>query len=256
MNCREFRDWLAQGQPVTGSAVEHLHSCGGCQMMLSSIEPLGELPDEQRLAQLKERIGRNAAAVRPLPSDGDLFVIALSTFLVFSILLATTVGYQGFLRLSLLQRICDYSAILLAGTLFSAAIVQEIVPGARRRIDPVAILTFCVLLLSATTVALFPNFDLAYFVTRGIPCLRFGLVCAAISAGLGFWLIRRGYASVPVRLGTVFGAFAGLVGVAALALHCPILNAAHILVWHCGAMLIGGAAGAVFGTFRLRNTNR
>lgn len=252
MNCREFREWLGEGRSVTSAAAEHLHGCGGCRMMLNSLEPPSEGPDEQRLAQLRARIGQNAVAVRPLPSDRNMFVIGLLAFLAFSMLLAAAVGYQGFMRLSLLQRICDYTTILLIAALFSLAIVQEIVPGARRRINPLTLLAVCLLLLPVTTMALFPNFDLAYFVRRGVPCLRFGLLCAAISAGLGFWLIRTGFASLPARLGAIFGAFAGLVGVGALALHCPILNAAHILVWHCGAMLIGGVAGGVLGAFPTR----
>lgn len=252
MNCREFREWLAEGRPATSAAVGHMRTCGGCQAMLRSIEPPSELPDQQRLAQVKERIGRNVVAVRPLPSDSNMFVIGLSTFLAFSMLLAAAVGYQGFLRLSFVQRMCDYSAILLVAALFSVGIVSEIVPGAKRRINPVTLLVLCLLVLLSTTMALFPNFDLASFVRRGVPCLRFGLLCAAISAGLGFWLIRKGFASVPIRLGAVFGAFAGLVGVAALALHCPILNAAHILVWHCGAMLISGLVGGVLGALPAR----
>jgi hypothetical protein len=223
--------------------------------MIDSLETSSERPDNERLARLKEHIGDAATAVRPLPSDPVMFSIFLFLFLAFSILLAMPVGYQGFLRLSVLQRGYDYSAILLVAALFCVAIVQEIVPGAKRRINPLTLLVLCVMLLSATTVALFPNFDLAYFVKLGVPCLRFGLLCAAISAGLGFWLIRKGFASSPLRFGMVFGAFAGLVGVAALAFHCPILNAAHILVWHCGAMLIGGAIGAVLATFRPRTTN-
>jgi hypothetical protein len=222
-------------------------------MMVESLNSPGEAPDEQRLAQVKERIGRTTTAVRSLPSDTSMFVIALLLFLAFSMLLAMPVGYQGFLRLSALQRICDYATILVVAALFSLAIVQEMVPGARRRINPFTLLILLLMLLPLTTVALFPDFSLADFVKRGVPCLRFGLVCAAISAAFGFWLIKKGYASSPIRAGAIFGAFAGLVGVAALALHCPILNAAHILVWHCGGMLISGLAGAVLGALPVRN---
>jgi hypothetical protein len=253
MNCRDFRNWLAQGRPLTGSAEEHLRTCVGCRMMLESLHPPGQPPDAQRLARLKERIGGTTTAVRPLPSDESMFAIGLLVFLAFSILLAAAVGFQGFLRLNALQRICDYAAILVAAALFSLAIVPEIVPGARRRISLFTLVILLLLALSLTTVTLFPNFDLAYFVKRGVPCLRFGLVCAAISAALGYWLIKKGYASSPVRAGAIFGGFTGLVGVAALALHCPILNAAHILVWHCGAILISALAGALLGSLPLPN---
>ncbi len=252
MNCRDFWEWISQGRPVTGPAADHLRTCSGCRMMLESLPSPSEPPDEQRLVQLKERLGRTAAPVRPLPSDKGMFLIGLLAFLAFSILLAMPVGYQGFLRLSTLQRICEYAAILLVAALFSLAMTQEIVPGAKRRIRPFTLVIVLLILLPLTTVSLFPDFSLANFVTRGVPCLRFGLVCGAISAAFGFWLINQGYASSPLRAATIFGAFAGLVGVAALALHCPILNAAHILVWHCGAILIAALFGAVIGALPLR----
>jgi len=255
VNCRDFREWLAQGGALTGPAAEHLRTCRGCRAMIESLNPSSQVPDAQRLARLKERIGGATAAVRPLPSDRAISLIGLFVFLALSILLATAVGYQGFVRLTPVQRIGDYTAILVAAVLFSLAIVPEIVPGAKRRISPSALLIALLLLLPLTTMALFPNFSLVYFVRRGVPCLRFGLLCAAISAAAGYWLIRKGYASSPVRAGAIFGAFAGLVGVAALALHCPILNAAHIVTWHCGAVLIGALAGAGLGAFPAGNRN-
>ncbi len=221
-------------------------------MMLESLNPPRELPDEQPLARLKERVASSITAVRPLPSDNTIFAIGLSMFLVLSMLLALPVGYQGLLRLSELQRVFYYAAILGVAALFSLAIVPEIVPGARRRVNPLALIIVLLVLL-LVPVALFQNFDLTEFVKHGIPCLRFGLICAGISAGIGFWLVTKGYASSPAQLGIIFGAFAGLVGVAALALHCPILNAAHIIVWHCGAILISGLAGVSLGALPLRN---
>jgi hypothetical protein len=248
VSCRDFRECLSHGGSLTGPAADHLRACSGCRMMLESLQFPSESPHQQQLARLKEQMGHTAGAVRPLPSDSTMFVISLLVFLAFSMLLVMPVGYEGFLRLNALQRIFEYGTILVLAALLSFAIVQEMVPGAKRRIDPFTLLILLLLLLPLTTVSLFPNFSLASFVRRGAPCLRFGLVCAAISAAFGFWLIKEGYSGSPIRAAAIFGAFAGLVGVAALALHCPVLNASHILVWHCGAILIGAVAGALFST--------
>ena len=59
--------------------------------------------------------------------------------------------------------------------------------------------------------------------------------------------MRRGYLTEPIRGAVAGGAFAGLVGLAVLSLHCPVSNAPHVLAWHLPVVLVGVAGGAISG---------
>jgi hypothetical protein len=96
---------------------------------------------------------------------------------------------------------------------------------------------------------IFSNYGTSNFVTSGIPCLRLGSISALISGVLGWRLLRRGYFVSPRETILLFSFFAGLVGVAVLALHCPIRNSLHFLVWHLGAMVLAGIAGWFLGGY-------
>jgi hypothetical protein len=66
--------------------------------------------------------------------------------------------------------------------------------------------------------------------------------------GLLIWfLVRRGYVLNPVSAGAVIGCIAGLAGLTALEIHCPILTIPHVAVWHVAVVAISAAAGALGG---------
>jgi hypothetical protein len=139
---------------------------------------------------------------------------------------------------------------LLCAAWFSIATVQEIIPGSKHRTNAIATILVPTLLLALLVSVLFHNFNLNGFVSLGIPCFRLGVVCAAISAALLCLFLRKGLFATPILAGATVGLFAGLVGIAVLALHCPIENSAHILVWHLGAMVVAGTGGAAVGDLR------
>ena len=63
-----------------------------------------------------------------------------------------------------------------------------------------------------------------------------------------FWLLLRLGAILSPRVaGAAAGLLAGLVGTSALEIHCPILDASHILMWHLGIALIGAMTGFAAG---------
>jgi hypothetical protein len=43
------------------------------------------------------------------------------------------------------------------------------------------------------------------------------------------------------------GLLSGLVGTSALEIHCPILDASHILMWHLGIAFLGAVIGLAAG---------
>lgn len=206
--------------------------------------------DRERVYQIQRLITASLKPVRPLPSDRTLIAIFLTLFTVFSLIAAIPVGYIGFHALSIQQRFAYYLLISVYAILFAVTTSQQMIPGSKRTVHPRWLIIAALLSLAVVSVVLFPNFDLDRFVSLGIPCLRLGTISALLSGTLFWFVLRKGFFASPVEASTSAGFFGGLAGVAVLALHCPIQNAAHIIVWHLGAMVLGGLGGAILGTFR------
>lgn len=206
-----------------------------------------EMPSPACTEAIGARLARSLTPVRPFPSDALLMLGALAGFVCFSIVAGVLVGLAGFHHLSSVQKLIYYLAIVLAAALLSLFAAKEAIPGSHRRIaSGLAIaLSFCTLAL--VSFALFPEPDFAHFAQRGLPCLKLGLLCAALSGSLAALLLRRGFVTSPIRAAVTFGSVSGLTGFAVLALHCPLQNIAHIGVWHLGAMLLAAGAGGVLG---------
>ena len=78
-------------------------------------------------------------------------------------------------------------------------------------------------------------------------CIRAGAPIGVLAA-LPFWLmLRRGAILSPGMTGAATGLLAGLVGTSVLEIHCPNLDAWHILVSHLGAAMLCALAGLVIG---------
>jgi hypothetical protein len=245
MNCDAVKEMLSRGQPLTELARHHIASCAGCRAMLEALTmPPPDLAATQ-IYRIQSLITASVKTVQPLPSDIKLTSILMTMFVMFSLTAATPVGYHGFHVLDPYQRFAYYGVILLCGTWFSITAVQEMIPGSKHRTSSVATIFGSTLSLALLVCVLFHDFDLTRFIALGMPCLRLGVVCAALSAALFWLLLRKGFITSPFAAGAIIGSFAGLAGVAVLALHCPIENSAHILVWHFGAVMLAGIAGAV-----------
>jgi hypothetical protein len=250
MNCNGIKELLSEGRPLTGSAQHHLASCAGCRAMVEALTLPEAHLDRERIDQIQELITASLKPVRPLPSDRRLIWNLLAFFVAFSLIAAIPVGYNGFHVLNAYQRFAYYAVILLCATWFSITTVQEMIPGSKRKANPPWTMVAATLSLALLVSVLFHNFDLDRFVPLGIPCLRLGSICALVSGALSWFTLRKAFFASPVAASATVGFFAGLAGVAVLALHCPIQNSAHIIVWHLGAMVLGGLGGAVVGTLQ------
>ncbi len=220
--------------------------------MLQALASSGAQPSKARVEQIQELLVARRESVRPLASDGVLTWQYSAMFAAFSILAAIPFGYHGFHVLEMYQKVAYVSVISMDAIWLALTVVQEMIPGSKRKANAWWAMVAALALLALLAALLFHNFDLERFVSLGVPCLRLGSLCAIVSGGL-FWLIfRRGFFTSPVKAGASIGLFAGLAGVAVLALHCAVQNSAHIIVWHLGAMLIGGSVGGVAGSLRRR----
>ena len=247
MNCKELRELLSEGRLLTGSAEDHLASCAGCRAMVEALTLPEAHLDRERIDQLQALITTSLTPVRPLPSNRMLISSLLAVFAVFSLIAAIPVGYFGFHVLNTAQKFAYYTVILLCAMWFSVAMVHEMIPGSKETASPGVRILTGMLSLALVPMGLFHNFDLHRFVPLGIPCLRLGLICAVVSGALFWFVLRKGFFTSPAAAGATAGCFAGLAGVAVLALHCPILNSAHIIIWHLGAMVVAVFGGVLVG---------
>ena len=180
-----------------------------------------DAPNPERLRSIQARIATDLRPVRPLPSGGVLAGLTFLLFLGFSLLASMALGYGGF-KILRSYELSNYLLIGAAGAGFALLIAQQIVPGAKRTFNSRWLISATLLAQAALTSILFPDLSTAHFVSRGIPCLRLGIICALIVGGLTSLLVRRGFLTTRIETSIVVGCFGGLAGFAVLALHCPI----------------------------------
>lgn len=216
---------------------------------IKQLFPEGEPLAAAQIERLAAQFSASAATVKPLPSNTVLWSFALAIFAVISLVIAGIVKLFAIQVLGGWQMILYYGLVFLLAALFARAIVEQMIPGSVRLIRSSWLAALGMAALVLLIIVIFKNLGTVHFVTQGIPCLRLGVISAVVSGFIGWKLFQRGYLVSPLETNTLYGLFAGLVGIAVLALHCPILNSLHILVWHLGAMLIAGLMGFIIARY-------
>ncbi len=214
----------------------------------------GEAPvvDPALLDRVSSSIGSGLLAVRPLPPSwilsGSLVVISGSVALAGAMLLKP----HGVEKMSALDMGVIFLFLGVLVWIAAALCVAEMIPGSRRPMAPWLLCASGCAGLAAVFGLLFHDYRMERFVPQGVACLTAGLALA-LPASIGIWLLlRRGFAVNSAAAGLAKGTLAGLAGVAMLELHCPILEAPHVLVWHIAVLPVCGVAGALFARMRGR----
>jgi hypothetical protein len=252
MNCRDLERLLAEGAPLSPQALSHVRECSGCGLLLDVLAQPTDPVSPVLVNTITAGFTGQLIPVRPLPSDRALMWIGFGFFVVFTLLLTSAVGFAGFRTLTPAERIVYYSLIAAFGLLFSASAAPALIPAAKVRVRASAVAFASVLALTVAVSLMFPGFTLDRFVSRGIPCLRFGCICAALYSLFATLLLRRGFVTELKRTALYIACIGGFSGVAVLSLHCPLRNAPHIIVWHLGCIAVSALAGALIGHFLTR----
>jgi hypothetical protein len=203
--------------------------------------------DPALLDRIAGSIGSPLRPVSPLP---PAWVLASGLILICaSIALAgaARAGIYGIPKLSVLERALIFPALGIFIWVAATACVAEFIPGSRRRVAPGVLLGAGSLALVAVFAVLFHDYRIDRFVSQGVVCLAAGLFHAIPAAFASWLLLRRGFAVNSVAAGLVMGILAALAGVTMLELHCPNLQAFHVIVWHTAVIPVSGAAGALPG---------
>ena len=185
--------------------------------------------------------------VRPAPSAT---VLALGLFLVCAAVAlagAWHSGLFGFHALGLAQRVIILAMLALLAGICARELVSQWTPGSRHYLTPRWLVAMVSVTLLFTFTLLFDDYHATRFFSAGVICLAVGVLHAIPAACLAAWLLRRGLAVEPISAGAIAGTFGGLSGVTMLELHCPNLEAPHVLFWHVAVVPVSAALGAVAG---------
>lgn len=205
------------------------------------------------LESITAAIGPSLAPARLLPRSGILVGVLILFSAAVALGGAGRLGFAGFAALPTTERVIIFGVLTLIGSLAATHVVGQWVPGSRFRIPPSGLLALACLALLAVFGFLLRDYRTSHFVSAGVVCLATGLLWALLAGILSLWWLRRGWAVNPVSAGVAAGMLAGLSGLALLELHCPNLQASHVLVWHVLVVPVSAAAGALTGgLLRLR----
>jgi hypothetical protein len=203
--------------------------------------------EESVVARVSNMVLPSLRPVRPLPSPGVIALGLQFIFLLVAIVGATLLGFNGVHVLSGAESALIFWVLGSLARLAASTGAAEMVPGSKSRVDPLILLASCTVVFVAVFAILFRDYRMDRFVPDGIHCLETGMLLAA-AAGLLLWLvIRRGLILNPTAAGVATGTLAGLAGLGLLELHCPILKAMHLMVWHIAVVPLSGLAGYLVG---------
>jgi len=181
--------------------------------------------------------------VKPMPAARVLAGQFAAIFVVFAAALIAMMGVTGFRTLRAWQALGIVVILAVGVSLFSLTLAWQIRPGSLQKIPAKLSWAYFGVGFLTGAALLFPWRGAEAFVSRGWPCLLTGSA-VAIPGGVLFWLLtRRGVPLSAGAFGGTLGAIAGLLGLTVLQFHCLYQNAAHLLVWHGGILVLSITTG-------------
>lgn len=251
MNCDDVSGALIEksnGGSLQAEAREHLNGCQSCQefaRMLDEPVPV-DPPSPAILAGIQQRIARDLRPVKPLAPAVYFFAAVVVVFLSVVTLGVFRYGMAGVMNP--LQSGVILIALAAGAALLAHSLVRQMTPGSKQRVSPGVLSVVILAALALAIVILFSVREETHFWTGCRACIRIGLPVAILTAAPVWLILGRGAFLAPVWAGAASGLFAGLAGTAMLEIHCPNLDAQHILVAHLGVAAICAVAGLILGS--------
>jgi len=190
-----------------------------------------------------------ASEIRPVRRLAPTWALALGFFGVFVAVAfagASVFGMYGVRALTMGQRIAVFSVLACMAGFAAVAAAREMRPAGGRRIAGWALAVTCCSMLLGFAL-LFHDYGMRRFAAQGMPCFGAGLLFAVPAAFCVTLLFRRGFVLNLIAAGLAAGLMAGLAGLGMLELHCPNLNAMHVMFWHVAVVVVSGLAGMLAG---------
>jgi hypothetical protein len=249
MNCHDVDRALSQGSPLPLQAEEHAATCDRCQQLLRAlnssvpVEPLSPAT----LRKIADSLAHNLRPVRPL-APARYFVGAFVGIFVFIVALSVyRLGAFAIAVMTPLQTGAILGTLAIGTSLPVYSLVNQMVPGSRHRIPPARLAVGIIILVAIVMAVLFQIRQEENFWGNAWVCIRAGTFVGALAA-VPFWLLlRRGAILSPRMTGAAAGLLAGLAGTSMLEIHCPNMDAWHILLSHLGVSMLWAFAGFATG---------
>ena len=249
MNCHDVDRALSQGSPLPLQAEDHAASCDRCQQLLSALDssiPVDPLSPAV-LHKIADRLADNLRPVRPLAPARYFMGTLICVFVSIVALSAYRLGAFAIPVMTPLQTTAILSTLAIGTSLLVYSLVNQMVPGSRHRIPPARLAVGITILVATVMAVLFQVQQEENFWGNAWVCIRAGTLVGALAA-VPFWLLlRRGAILSPRMTGAAAGLLAGLAGTSMLEMHCPNLDAGHILVSHLGVTILCALAGLATG---------
>lgn len=251
MNCSDIDKALAQGVIASpaSDAQPHLDKCKRCRELVAALSlPVAEVsPSPATLSLIERGLAADLRPLRPIAAKPYLFATLVAIFVCVAALGVYRIGAYALTVMSPLQAIVILGALVISAGLLGYSLVNQMVPGSLHRIPPTVIPLAIVVSLAIAILLLFQFQHEPNFWAKSWWCIRAGTPIGALAAVPLWFVLRRGAVLSPSMTGPASGLFAGLVGTTALEIHCPILDASHILLSHLGVAVLGAMIGVVFG---------
>ena len=202
--------------------------------------------DPALLDRVKASLGPAMLPVRPLAPTWLLAAGLVLICAVIGIAGAVALGLKGVHVMSPVEIAAIFPVLAAMLCLSAAYYAGAMIPGSRLSGARWTLPAIVCLVLIAIFALLFHTYQTQNFVRQGLVCLKAGLLHAVPAALACWWLLRRGCAVDSVATGLAQGTLAGLAGVLMLELHCAILEAPHVMLWHVAVVPVSAAGAAIF----------
>ena len=249
MNCKEIARALSEKSPLTNQAQDHARSCNRCQELINGLNiPVAmDSPSPATLGRIAKCMATGLHQVRPMASAHYFFGAFVSIFVSIVAIGVYRMGAFAIAIMTPLQTVAILSALAISTGLLAYSLVHQMIPGSRHRISPRLLPVTITVSLTIAMAVLFQFQHERDFLGNAWACIRAGTPFGVLAA-VPFWLmLRRGAILSPTMSGSATGLLAGLVGTSVLEIHCPNLDAWHILVSHLGVAILCALAGLVIG---------
>jgi len=249
MNCKDVARALSEESLLPPQAQDHVRNCNRCQELVNALNrPVGaDSPSPETLRHIADGMATGLRPVRPVAPARYFFGAFAVIFVSVAALGVYRMGAFAIAVMTPMQTAAIFSALAVSTGLLAYSLVQQMVPGSRHRIPPRLLPIAITISLTIAMAVLFQFQHERHFWANAWACIRAGTPFGALAA-VPFWLmLRRGAILSPGMTGAATGLLAGLVGTSVLEIHCPNLDAWHILVSHLGVAILFALAGLVIG---------
>jgi hypothetical protein len=252
MNCQDINQAIVEGSasPLPPEAEEHLRTCARCRELAGTLKvPVpADLPSPTVLREIERGLVADLRPVRPIAPKRYIFVV-LSNLRCH--LISGCLPYRSVRHRCQDPTSNERNSRSLGDQRGSAGVLARESDGPGKPVSrflQVGLPLVIVISLMVSVAVLFPFQHERQLLVQRLGVHPTGALMLQPIAAVPLWLVlRRGAILSPIMTGAATGLLAGLVGTTALEIHCPNLDASHILVSHLGVAVLGAVAGLVVG---------